>query len=245
MATLPNTQAPEPRITGNGDTLELNSIFHTIQGEGPYAGYAATFIRLAGCNLQCPLCDTEYTSRVTVDMRELAGRIPPAPNLVVITGGEPFRQNITPLVQWLALVRGHTVQIETNGKLPPQQTDGLEALVKYGRIAIVVSPKTTSVHPWFYEYGAAWKYVIRGGDALCEGDVDPEDGLPNTALDHPINNGRLARPPEGAQVFVQPADEQDDALNALNMVAAVNAVREFPQHRRRLSVQMHKLADLE
>ena len=45
-------------------TLEVHSIFKTIQGEGPFCGTPAVFIRLAGCNLQCPWCDTclLYTS---------------------------------------------------------------------------------------------------------------------------------------------------------------------------------------
>ena len=58
-----NTQPAEKQVKSSGLILAINSIFYTIQGEGPFAGSPAVFVRLAGCNLQCPMCDTEYTSR--------------------------------------------------------------------------------------------------------------------------------------------------------------------------------------
>jgi len=36
--------------------LKINEIFHSLQGEGPFSGYPALFIRFAGCNLKCPFC---------------------------------------------------------------------------------------------------------------------------------------------------------------------------------------------
>jgi len=56
-----NQQKPEPRAKGDGSILDFHSMFFTIQGEGPFAGHRSIFVRLAGCNLQCPGCDTEYT----------------------------------------------------------------------------------------------------------------------------------------------------------------------------------------
>ena len=53
-----------------GNSLEVVDLWQTIQGEGPFAGMRAIFIRLAGCNLQCPFCDTDYTSkRETLEVR--------------------------------------------------------------------------------------------------------------------------------------------------------------------------------
>ena len=51
-----NTQPTEKRT--NSQNLDITEIFFTIQGEGPFSGHRAVFIRLAGCNLQCPACDT-------------------------------------------------------------------------------------------------------------------------------------------------------------------------------------------
>src|SRR3954467_9071958 len=49
-------------VRSDGNSLSIHSIFYTLQGEGPYSGCPAVFMRLAGCNLQCPGCDTDYTS---------------------------------------------------------------------------------------------------------------------------------------------------------------------------------------
>ena len=99
-----NTQDPEPRILNA--LLQVHSIFHTIQGEGPFAGTPAVFIRLAGCNLKCPGCDTEYTSkRKEMTVAQILDAIYEVSSittkLVVITGGEPFRQDLTRLLNAL------------------------------------------------------------------------------------------------------------------------------------------------
>src|SRR5574343_1826946 len=97
-----NNQQPAPRDFQ--DTLEVHSIFSTIQGEGPFCGRPAVFVRLAGCNLQCPGCDTDYTqNRARLDyeiilsiIRDQLALTASKANLIVVTGGEPFRQNIAP-----------------------------------------------------------------------------------------------------------------------------------------------------
>jgi len=42
------------------DSLFVTSMFFTLQGEGPYAGQPALFIRLTKCNLACSFCDTFF-----------------------------------------------------------------------------------------------------------------------------------------------------------------------------------------
>ena len=42
------------------NTLIINEIFHSIQGETSRTGFPTTFIRLTGCPLRCSYCDTEY-----------------------------------------------------------------------------------------------------------------------------------------------------------------------------------------
>ena len=221
--------------------LQVQSIFYTIQGEGPHTGQPAVFVRLAGCNLQCPACDTDYTTgRVTVGPHVVASAVYSASEtrrhshapacLVVITGGEPFRQNITPLCAML-LSRGYRVQIETNGTLPPPP--GLSSDVD-----IVVSPKAGKVHPETAARALAWKYVLDANSA------HPDDGLPLLALDHTAHP-HVARPPEDfprSRVYVQPADRMNLLHNQRNLRAVVEACLRYGYT---LQLQTHKIIEVD
>ena len=60
-----NPNAPKnrrPNWRENGETLEINEIFYSIEGEGQRVGQPTTFIRLSKCNLRCSFCDTEFDS---------------------------------------------------------------------------------------------------------------------------------------------------------------------------------------
>jgi organic radical activating enzyme len=97
---------------------QVAETFYSIQGEGEWTGAAAFFIRLAGCNLKCPFCDTDYEHRATmpVDMLVRDALELPA-RKVVITGGEPLLQDTQPLVVALRKA-GFKVHLETNGTQP-------------------------------------------------------------------------------------------------------------------------------
>lgn len=233
-----NTQPTERPFIHPQGALNLINVFPTIQGEGPFAGTPATFVRLAGCNLQCPKCDTNYTEgRSTVAATELAAmiRLTEKPrrglngqHLVVITGGEPFRQNLTPAVT-LLLGLGYRVQLETNGTL---FLDGFP----YERVTVVCSPKTGRINYDLAKRVHAFKYVVQ------EGFVHPDDGLPFATLGQD-NQTDVARPPVGsmADIFVQPLDEQDANKNRKNLEAAVASCL---RHGYRLCIQTHKLANV-
>lgn len=100
--------------------LHLAEIFYSIQGEGTYAGTPAIFVRLAGCNLSCDFCDTDYSLKflasvdeVVARVRDLGGACP----MVVLTGGEPLAQSDSlPLIQALR-ADGRRVHIESNGTI--------------------------------------------------------------------------------------------------------------------------------
>lgn len=234
-----NQQIPTKSIAAqSGHDLQVHSIFYTIQGEGPYAGMPSVFLRLAGCNLQCPGCDTEYTHGAQFmgigDICEAVERAHVAPDgmgehpLLVITGGEPFRQNLTILTRTFVAM-GWRVQIETNGTMPP--SDGLP-----DSVTIVCSPKTGSINKRLAGRIDAYKYVARAAD------ISPDDGLPFIALGHSVA-GALARPSYlGVPVYLQPMDEQDDKLNAANTKAVVESCL---RHGHRLCLQMHKIVGVE
>jgi len=141
------------------DMIRVKSIFYTIQGEGPFSGHPAVFVRLAGCNLKCWFCDTDFEGGEEVFDENLFTAIdiaarPHDCRLVVITGGEPMVQNIGALCAML-LDSGFVVQIETSGSASAPR-------LPYGesRFHVVCSPKTGTVHPDM-EYATAWKYVVR------------------------------------------------------------------------------------
>lgn len=233
-----NQQPTEKRTFRDDGVLDVHSIFHTIQGEGPFCGTPAVFVRLAGCNLQCPACDTDYTSnRFDAGPRTILDYVQEQAEsgLVVITGGEPFRQDLTKLLNVLTDA-GYYVQIETNGSLPPasvaysQMTD-----IRTG-VYVVCSPKAGKVHPRIAEIACCYKYVLSQ-------DSVHTDGLPLQALEHTASPF-VARPPKNWRrpIYVQPVDAKDETTNRQHLKAAVNSCMENGYI---LQLQVHKIIDME
>lgn len=114
-------------------TLPVAEIFGpTIQGEGPYAGRPARFVRFGGCNLTCTWCDTPYTwdgarfdlrSQITaMSVEAIVDKLAPDGDLVVLTGGEPMlyaeRPAFTQLLERLTEA-SCTIHVESNATLVP------------------------------------------------------------------------------------------------------------------------------
>jgi len=232
-----NHQTPVKADRHDDGSLLIHSIFLTIQGEGPNVGQPAIFVRLAGCNIQCPGCDTEYTGDAVqhMDFHTLTDAIEQYSHdhnpLVVITGGEPLRQNIIPFLNWLAKHRYRT-QLETNGTLGIDKR-ALSDDARYN-LEIVCSPKTPKVVESLQEFIIAYKYVVN------QGDIDPVDGLPLGVLGLHV---RPARPHSGyrKKVYVQPADEYDPARNKRNLDTAVNICLTYGHT---LCLQTHKYINM-
>ncbi len=205
-----------PPVNGEGEVLEIQEIFATIQGEGPYSGMPAVFIRLGGCNLACDFCDTEFesfTPRSVTDIIREVERFAGDIKLVVITGGEPFRQPIENLCNVL-VEKGFTVQIETNGTLYRNLPE---------EVKIVCSPKNTGknypkIHPELLPHIDALKFLISADDPLYH-DVPEISGFKG-------------------EIFIQPMDEDDAAKNRANMKLAVDLSLKYGYH---LSIQLHKI----
>ncbi len=132
-----------------GEVLRVSEVFVSLQGEGPLCCRRAVFVRLAGCNLRCPFCDTKYSLDPRAgrplglgELAETVGR--ERVGLVVFTGGEPLLQRRALDSVVGRLLREYpwlTIQVETNGTLPPPRAgeEGLAAAV------YVVSPKDLPV----------------------------------------------------------------------------------------------------
>lgn len=234
-----------PLETGDGNTLQIVEIFATLQGEGPFSGQPAVFVRLGGCNLACTFCDTEFDAFMEMALYRILDKIvnsalgrapdhvvsplsgygaPVAPlipsylrDLVVITGGEPLRQNIAPLCEAL-LARGLRVQIETNGTLWRQLPEAVH---------IVCSPKMTdgrynALRPDLLARVDALKFIVAADDAdyHAVGEVGQSSA------------GRVI------PIYVQPMDVCDPVRNEVNTNHALHLAQ---LHGYRLSLQLHKL----
>ena len=157
--------------------LRVTEVFESLQGEGPFCCRRALFIRLAGCNLRCPFCDTPYSldprSGEPAPLEELVERAARHRGLVVLTGGEPLLQRGAVnrfLEQLWARDSGVEVQVETNGTLPPPEPG--EPL---RRAYFVVSPKDFPIavpgartHPGWAGYaastGRAWFKLLAASE---------------------------------------------------------------------------------
>jgi Organic radical activating enzymes len=130
--------------------LPVNEIFSSIQGEGPYVGVRQIFLRLPGCNLACPYCDTPVDNPPRLSLEEIPGSKSfqyfdnplDFKNLLhllmrfnfakhhslSVTGGEPLLWN-RELAEFIPLVKeqGLKIYLETNGTLP----DRLELLLPW------------------------------------------------------------------------------------------------------------------
>lgn len=214
--------------THDGLNLDVQEIFPTLQGEGPYAGHPSVFIRLGGCNLACSFCDTEFESYKNLPLQEIIAEVLQlAKNdegtlvrkLIVITGGEPLRQPIEKLCEELVKLN-FLVQIETNGTLFRQ-------LPK--EVKIICSPKISNgkyhkIRPDLLSRINAFKFIISKTDENYR-DV-AEVGQSNLEI----------------PVYAQAMDEYDETKNRANLEYALGLCE---KHGYFLSLQTHKILKIQ
>ena len=186
------------------DSLFVTSMFFTLQGEGPYAGMPALFIRLAKCNLDCSFCDTFFDDGdwMTYDQIETKmdetiwnfwqskGKEMPKwvyepaegrktyPNIVlVMTGGEPLIQENISAFMARQLSEFKEVQVESNG-IP-------DTVVPEG-VTLVCSPKCVEKNGVAIKYYAPSKTILDRADCLkfvmSSDPESPYSSVPDWAL---------------------------------------------------------------
>jgi organic radical activating enzyme len=190
---------------------KINEIFHSLQGEGFHTGTASVFIRLSGCNLHCPFCDTEHEEGTMMSLPEIVNevmRYPLAP-MIVLTGGEPSLWIDDDFVMGLKTMTGKRIAIETNG------TRHLPRGIDW----VTLSPKTglgdSCDVPLVLTHCDELKVVY-----LCQ-DLSIYDDIKTTHR------------------FLQPCWTSNEKERIRYMQATVQAVFDHPQWR--LSLQTHRI----
>ncbi len=191
---------------------KVNEIFYSLQGEGFWTGTPMVFVRLSGCNLQCPFCDTDHSGSQEMTADEIVKAVSAAGGAcrrICLTGGEPSLQADDGLISAFHAA-GFTVHMETNGTrevpagidwvtlIPKNQVPGLKGA------GTVVLKKADEV-----------KLVFASG-------VDPAAWASFPATWH----------------FLQPCDVADPVRNREILRLTVEYIQLHPSWR--LSLQTHK-----
>lgn len=210
----------------------VNEVFETIQGEGFYSGTPAVFIRMQGCDVGCPWCDTKHTWAVELDDQHLLAQInqpsderqrwAPASadelleliqtykaKHIVITGGEPCWYDLEPLTAKLH-DHDYMCQLETSGTYDIQIDK---------RSFVTVSPKINMRGKRDVLASAMQRANEVKHPVGRQSDIDALDSL-------------LARCPTQAQIALQPISQQKRATDL--------CIQTCIERNWRLSVQLHK-----
>lgn len=237
--------------------IRVTSIFPTIQGEGPYAGWPAMFVRLAGCNYGsktdfCKFCDTSFQidNGTLYSPNDLLDRLIRDPKyhheqVLVVTGGEPTLQlNLLDLIV-KADNSFHKIQIETNGTQPKFfQEAGERGMRKM--FHTVVSPKANlrigsypKVHDDVRWWADCFKFV------LSSDPENPHHEIPDWALADAKHSAKSVYVSPMA-VYKRPYDGEvssiwDDTLIDRARTAAnyAYAAQYAMKHNLKLSLQTH------
>lgn len=195
--------------------LPINEWFGPVaQGEGPFAGRPASFVRTGGCNLHCTRCDTPATwdSRrfdlaLTCPPRSVAAIVADlerwgAP-ITVITGGEPLMHQRRASFADLVATAPGAIHVETNGTITPAGTWAAKVAhwsvsPKLGGLASPLDPEARRIRGATLRHFAA---VARLGGSValkivCGDEADLAEAI-RFALDHDFPTSALWVMPEG------------------------------------------------
>lgn len=229
--------------------LQVNEVFETIQGEGSWTGTPSIFVRLQGCPVGCPWCDTQHTwdllpenvRPVDVIMQESKESVfyfsaSPASLFalfkeksyrakhIVITGGEPCMFDLNEFTN-SAHDRGYSTQIETSGTFPVLCSESTWVTVspKINMKAGMPVLKSAMIRANEIKHPVAMQKHIDELNALLE-----ESGLKKQTS---VKN--IPKP----LIYLQPISQQERATQL--------AIKTCIKNNWRLSVQLHKYIGVE
>ncbi len=196
-------------------TYPVVETFHSLQGEGYWTGVNAFFIRLGGCDVHCPWCDTKHSWNPQRHPRQSIENLTTAakavnPAIVIITGGEPLMHDLFPLTTALKQ-QGLQVHLETSGAHPFSGDFDW----------VTFSPKQFKApHSSIYNQVSELKVVVTNQYDLKWGEQ------------------QAALLPESTLRYLQPEWNSPDSKNLI-----FNYILQHPQWR--ISLQTHKLLQIQ
>ncbi|MBD1912098.1 MULTISPECIES: 7-carboxy-7-deazaguanine synthase QueE [unclassified Leptolyngbya] len=208
------SSATQTELYSEETEVPVVETFHSVQGEGAWAGTSAFFIRLAGCDVGCSWCDTKqswsarrHPVRRTADLIAEAKAANPA--IAIITGGEPLMHNLGSLSTGLKAA-GLPVHLETSGAHP---FSGIFDWVTF-------SPKQSKPpHPSIYPHVGELKVVVAN------------------AADLEWAERHAAKVPANAMKLLQPEWNTSDSYSLI-----FDYVLRHPEWR--ISLQTHKFTNI-
>ncbi len=153
--------------------LAREGVFGTLQGEGILLGTPMTFVRFAGCDVNCSGCDTDYAHHERVTPDELVRRIAAVAECdwVWVTGGEPTLHDLAPLTHGLHRL-GFRLALATAGRRPVPRGDA-PAVGYNGFDFVSVSPHAIDA-TWVQRCGEQLN-VVPGLNGLSLADLEGVD----------------------------------------------------------------------
>jgi len=241
---------------------QLLEVFSSIQGEAELVGYRQIFIRLAGCNLHCAYCDTDYSLRKHCRVEDAPGSgqfrgianpvsleviaslvsawVDASPGMhhsISLTGGEPLLQAPV-LLNWAPVLREILpLHLETNGTCAA----ALEPLVSHLDMIsmdVKLSSVTGVATPWklhraFLEIASRTKVCVKA--------VVGEE----TPVEEMIDLGRMVRQMSpDTSVYLQPVTQQGKIGMSSNHLLCLQAAVAKQHANVRVVPQMHVFMNL-
>lgn len=211
------------------ESLFITSMFFTLQGEGPFAGRPALFIRLTKCNLACSFCDTFFDAgdwMTFSDIRSKAyhticdywnkkGEAVPDwvmpkgssslafPNVVlVVTGGEPLLQkNLMDFLNYL--------QYQLHGPMFGEMQIESNGTVNQNvpeHVTLVCSPKCAEKNGVATKYLAPTDLILQRADCLkfvmSADENSPYSSIPEWAHEWKAKTGK--------EIYISPMNIYND-----------------------------------
>lgn len=223
MLVLPMTSQSMSNI------IRVNEQFVSIQGEGFYTGTPCYFIRLQGCTLRCPWCDSKSTwdpnGGTLTTFQEIVDQIPYSIRHIVITGGEPtLHSNLLDLIKVLYSDGGYFIHLETSGN----HYEALREIANSPRIGwITISPKQLIPTMDVLLLADELKWVVQTEQDLWAVDEIWEEMRRSTQEALPL-------------FYFQPVSCEKEATDLCVQHVLKNADRDY-----RVSIQIHKYIEVE